>query len=112
MSNCINFELEEENKRLKDNIHDLEMKQVILRKQIEDHIGMLRWGEAELEQKVGAQSARLGEVYKINNDLHKINNDLRKEKDDLRNILEVIYDSRSWKITRPLRAINKFIRGY
>ena len=105
MSNSINLEIEEENKRLKDNIHDLEVKQVTYRKQIEDFIGMLRWREADLEQKVGSQSAKLGEIYKINSDLRNDINDIREE-------LKITYSSRSWKITRPLRAINKFIRGH
>ena len=110
-----NHELEEAQKRLKNHVHDLEMTQAILKKQIEDHIGLLHWRDSEienLEQKVGAQSARLGELYKLNRDLQKINSELRKINSELREDLDIIFASRSWKITKPLRWISKRIRGY
>ena len=110
-----NHELEEAQKRLKNHVHDLEMTQAILKKQIEDHIGLLYWRDSEienLEQKVGAQSARLGELYKLNRDLQKINSELRKINSELREDLDIIFASRSWKITKPLRWISKRIRGY
>jgi len=109
-------ELEGKQKRLEDHVHDLEAKQAILRKQIEEHIGLLRWRDSEiadleqkitadLEPKIGVQSARLGELYKINSDLRKINSELQEN-------LDITFASRSWKITEPLRVITKFIRGY
>ena len=102
-----NQELETERRSLEENVHELQMKQVISRKQIEDHIGLLRqreWEIVAIEQKMSAQNAKLSNLENRLNELKKINSSLTEQ-------LDIIFGSRSWKITKPLRVMTRFIRG-
>ena len=104
--------LEQRYKKLRNYVQNLEIKHVAIMKKMEEMRACISDLLAERNDLVAQQKKDLQDCTQKMGLQHTMLNTLYQKNSKITETIDRLHGSRSWRITRPLRAITEFFRGY